>query len=419
MSLTSFILLLYFLVLARLTVQLVMPLEPMTCPNEIPISAKEWKNQNIDHYLSNYPGGQNISFAQFTSSIGVLNFQCGIGQQCLAGQFCNSGLKAIDWQILFAVQQWTMWINSMYQAAGFAVMMVQGALSSLIADLIDFREINHFFKKAHSLLIKDLAFFSAVFVGACFLFRPASMILLVVTIAVLDHAAKKAERGVSRHHRSNWNDVLYYLPIWERQLHSALTNYTDSTLMAPISTEQGIYGAIRGGDFLDLGWRSKHTVSDLQEGLRMVILTRGVVLILRSMNAFITRGSNPCKDRGPNGAWRKVGRLSYCGDDRVMMNIIIADGDKSLNKIHNGQLIATKYGLTTEFLTVSSWKCQQTYNQTYAYDPYNTQKPFPTDPNADCVANLPVCDCTTKEFKKSIKSGKTTVEACRSLGLPI
>lgn len=355
-----------------------------------------------------------MNFAQFTDSIGVLNFRCGLGQECLAGQLCQSGIKPIDWEILFAVQQWNFWMNGMYQASAFAISMVQEAISSLIVDLA-VKDTSY--REAISILI--FSFLGAAFAGLILTLYAGAVIAALATSLVATSIWMRAtDESLSEIIRYDWNEISYYFPIWESRLHSGLTNYTDSTLNSPISSQQGIYGAIKGGEFVDLDLRSKHSVSELQQGLKTVILTRAVVLILRSMNAFITRGKDKCTDRGLSGAWHKVDRISYCDENGVMMNIILADEDRSVNAIHNGRLISMKYGLTAEFLTVSSWTCQQNYNGTFSPDPY-AKLPFPSDPNAECVANLPVCDCTKPEFHKLKKSGKTTVEACRKLGLPI
>ncbi|EGG00199.1 uncharacterized protein MELLADRAFT_93788 [Melampsora larici-populina 98AG31] len=388
------------------------------CTNETRISTREWKNQDVDNYLLNYPGGQEMSFAQFTNSIGVLNFRCGLGQECLAGQLCQSGIKPIDWEILYAVQQWNFWMNSMYQASAFAISMVQEAISSLIVDLDLPRAVKDTsYREAISILI--FSFLGAAFAGLILTLYAGAVIAALATSLVATSIWMRAtDDSLSEIIRYDWNEISYYFPIWESRLHSGLTNYSDQTLNSPLSSQQGIFGAIKGGEFVDLELRSKHTVSELQQGLKTVILTRAVVLILRSMNAFITRGKDKCTDRGLGGAWHKVDRISYCDENGVMMNIILADENRSVNSIHNGRLISMKYGLTAEFLTVSSWTCQQTYNGTFAPDPYN-KLAFPSDPNAECVANLPVCDCTTPEFHKLKKSGKTTVEACRKLGLPI
>ena len=52
-----------------------------------------------------------------------------------------------------------------------------------------------------------------------------------------------------------------------------------------------------------------------------------------------------------------------------MMNIVLARGDKTKNKITNAKYISTKFGFTTEYIVTQSWKCQQKYQQ-FEYDPY-------------------------------------------------
>jgi hypothetical protein len=106
-----------------------------------------------------------------------------------------------------------------------------------------------------------------------------------------------------------------------------------------------------------------------------------------------------------------------------MMNVIYADGDKAGNKIYNGVTIPDKYGVTVEYMTTQSENCQQKFGG-FSHDPYvdqcvmiqfhllwlnkkkitqeslgklmtnyhlSCQRPLPSDINADCIFNLPVC----------------------------
>jgi hypothetical protein len=107
-----------------------------------------------------------------------------------------------------------------------------------------------------------------------------------------------------------------------------------------------------------------------------------------------------------------------------MMNIVLARGDKVEKTIYNAQSIGVKYSISTEYLTTSAWKCQTQHGM--YFDPYERSSvppllslflpsffppirppklillssgpifysALPTDPNADCLVNLPVCDCT-------------------------
>lgn len=51
------------------------------------------------------------------------------------------------------------------------------------------------------------------------------------------------------------------------------------------------------------------------------------------------------------------------------MDIVLARGHKTQQKIHNASFIAAKFGFTTEYIVNQSWTCQKTFNQ-FEYDPY-------------------------------------------------
>ncbi|EHS64750.1 uncharacterized protein PGTG_22502 [Puccinia graminis f. sp. tritici CRL 75-36-700-3] len=94
-----------------------------------------WAELGIDNYLLHYPGGQNLTLFDYTRSLNVLNFDCGVGRMCLAGQLCHP-VRGRDWVVLSAVQEWNFYINSMYDAIATAMGMVQGTSASMVADLL-------------------------------------------------------------------------------------------------------------------------------------------------------------------------------------------------------------------------------------------------------------------------------------------
>lgn len=204
---------------------------------------------------------------------------------------------------------------------------------------------------------------------------------------------------------------------WEMHMQSMITNTTQLVINSPISSVNGISGVVRNGTFL-FEAQLKST-SDLQIEYETVLQARSLVLVLRAMGAYVTRGSDPCHGTGTNGAWGGDDVLSYCGPDKVMMNIVLAKGDKTRNKIRNARYISTKFGFTTEYIVNQSWNCQKKY-QEFMHDPYR-DGPLPSDPNADCVMNLAVCDLTDQKIELA-RHGKKhhTTKACRTQGgLPI
>ncbi|WAR62293.1 hypothetical protein PtB15_14B388 [Puccinia triticina] len=160
------------------------------------------------------------------------------------------------------------------------------------------------------------------------------------------------------------------------------------------------------------------TTYDIERSLEEVVKRRIINAILIEKKAFVTVNSDGCNQGGPDGAFKpEDGWLSWCKDGK-MMNVIYADGDKSGNQIYNAGMIPTKYGITVEYMTTQSENCQQKFGG-YSHDPYK-DGPLPTDVNADCIFNLPVC---YPSFDKSIRKKrrkKGTVVACReNAALPI
>ena len=51
------------------------------------------------------------------------------------------------------------------------------------------------------------------------------------------------------------------------------------------------------------------------------------------------------------------------------MNIVQAEGSKTVKKFFGSSKLAAKYGFTPEFLTTAAWNCQKKYGK-YEYDPY-------------------------------------------------
>lgn len=58
-----------------------------------------------------------------------------------------------------------------------------------------------------------------------------------------------------------------------------------------------------------------------------------------------------------------------------MMNIVIAGEKDEEEPLHNAGMVAEKYGLSTEFLTATAWRCQQKYGVMIVFSPLG---PSPT-----------------------------------------
>lgn len=214
---------------------------------------------------------------------------------------------------------------------------------------------------------------------------------------------------------TRWIEFAWMLSQLQDRTQEKLNNYTNSVLQAGISTDQGMYGVLKSGIFLQR--TIEQSEFSIESTFESVIRLKLLAAILRAQSVFILRQSDPCTQSGPNGAFDGKNVLSYCGPDKVMMNIVRAKGTKTHRKIYNAPLIQSKYGFSVSFLTTAAWKCQTKYGG-YEHDPY-TNSPLPADINAECLFNLPVCDCNSTAVATERAKGVRTVKACLEAGVPI
>ncbi|KNZ53941.1 hypothetical protein VP01_3095g3 [Puccinia sorghi] len=213
-----------------------------------------------------------------------------------------------------------------------------------------------------------------------------------------------------------WTHYAWMLSLLQDRGQEAVANSTLRTLQKGISTEEGIYGALKNGTFLQP--QATPSLVPLERSLEQIIKVQLLAAILRSHNVYITRGSDPCNKAGLNGAFPGPDILSYCGKDGVMMNIVQAGKrDKTVMNFYGSQTITSKHQFDVGFLVQSAWECQTKYGQ-YNFNPYHNGT-VPTDVHADCLFNLPVCDCTQPGIVKARKKGVRTARACRRAGVPI
>lgn len=396
------------------------------------LSAQTWKSLKLDDYLTNYSGGQNLTLTQYADSKGAQNFKCGIEEDCTIGQICDP-VPAPDWYILLSVQEWNNCMNSVYKAVHFATSIVQGTLALMVSELTN-RNMSPaayaFDASAMAMLIASFAavmtlgvdlLFLAGYVGVLYTILSTFGIISVTSGALASNgftiSSLLSKAPEDKKSFIAWGDIGNVFSQWESGMHSKISNTTQTVINAPISSPQGISGVLKNGVFL-YDTQPK-TTADLQTEYATVIQARSLNLVLRSMGAYITRGGEKCDGKGPNGAREGDEYLSYCTPDKIMMNIVLAKGDKTENKIHNAKMIAAKFGFTTEYLVNQSWICQSKYKK-FEYDPYQ-DSPLPSDPNQECIINMPVCDLSDIRIDKARK-GKhhSTTKACRVQGgLPI
>ncbi|KAI9610775.1 hypothetical protein KEM48_004751 [Puccinia striiformis f. sp. tritici PST-130] len=364
---------------------------------DLPLNSDTWNALKIDDYLAHYPGGANMTLQDYAFSHQAQNFICGIGEGCHAGQLGNP-VAAPDWYVLYAAQEWNAVQNSIYTAIGFAVSMVQATAGSMVTDLFGAKSHSIFFRLQDLfVLLSGLAFTVALLsivvpamapfiVGSVVAGAIAAGTSTVFTGINLYQSWDRTPDGFTR-----WSSYVYYLSEWQSKVQDKLANITSTTIQSG--------------------------TTNVQKQIEQTLTVRILVDILRTQGGYVTFKSDPCDGKGPNGAWHGDDVLSYCKDG-TMMNIVKAKGKKTDNKWFNAGVIANKYNITTEYLVTQSYNCFQKY-KTHNFDPYRNGT-LPTDVNAECLANLPVCDCTDPAIKKARRKGHTTTRACRDQGkLPI
>ncbi|KAH9451676.1 hypothetical protein MJO29_013631 [Puccinia striiformis f. sp. tritici] len=396
------------------------------CDVESP-TPEVWKARNISGFLSSYPNGNNLTLAQFAEQHGVYNFKCGIGDTCDAGQIC-APIPGPVWHVLYAVQQWHHIQESLNRALAFAANTLIVTGSQISTDLFppDKEKSDHLYKVSFilALVVAIIATISA----AAFLWVPGvNNILIMGAIGAVGAAvatgqavttiqAQQAFDSMKSDAFSRWAGYTEAITKWQEGMQKQLFDDTKRALGLGINDPAGLGGVLANGALFTNTLQK--TTYDIEKTLEDVVKRRLINGILREKKAFVTVNSDECKQGGPNGAFKSEdGWLSWCKDGK-MMNIIYADGNKSGNKLYNGGMIPAKYGITVEYMTTQSENCQIKYGG-YGHDPYGDGK-LPTDINADCIFNLPVCWPSADKSIRKKRRKHGTVVACRdNAALPI
>ncbi|KAG0140065.1 hypothetical protein CROQUDRAFT_692781 [Cronartium quercuum f. sp. fusiforme G11] len=391
----------------------------------LPFNKHTWNALNLDHYLSNYPNGKNLTVHEYAIGLNANNFKCGISEWCNAGQMCYP-VTGQDWYILFAVQEWNERVNSFHSAVGYTMSLVRASLVKVISSLFPQPNNLHLFsQKTHF----ELGALIAGLIGSLFTILPfligmpsaiftwfagLSFIPSTIVIGATVSTRYKATGPVDAF--SDWSEISYQVSQYQDILQNAITNRTQLILNSGISTKEGLSGTLSGGEYLDVNLFM--SPEKIENKLQNVTLAMSLGQVLKSMNAFVTIGSDPCNGPGPNGA--KVGEdvLSYCNSNGTMFNVIRASKGKhphSINHIPNAIKLSNQFGFTTEYLTQMSIECAGSGGITTSS--FNSTTP-PADANVKCVISLPVCDCRLDIIKHN-KKKLGTVGACIEAGVKI
>ncbi|KAI7962154.1 hypothetical protein MJO28_000248 [Puccinia striiformis f. sp. tritici] len=404
-----------------------------------PLEPSLWAELGMNSYLSTYTNGTTLNLEQYASQVGAPDFECGIGKICSPGQLCEH-VYGRDWYALVAAQNWNNFVNVLFQASGDATDLSEVALGTgadiVPTMLVDLekdptrtpRHITAYLSLASNWIS---AFPSSLFkcygpiAGTIWSWGQLSWLGLVMSLYQLGafgwvETLMIYGNGEDRFTRSS--SISWCLGEAQHAVQGIISNITQDVIQAGISTNKGLASLNQDGIFLsEIPVIDRETV---QKEYETMIKLKTLVKVWREQNVFIIRGADPCTQGGENGAFDDPNRLSYCGDDSIMMSVVRGDknGDGFDPTIFRAPLVEEKYGFTTEYLTTSSWDCQRKYG-TFEFDPHvcrNKTNVHDLEMKDECSVNLPVCDCTTIDVRAALQKGMTITKACREInGLPI
>ncbi|CAH7686048.1 hypothetical protein BY996DRAFT_4579052 [Phakopsora pachyrhizi] len=393
----------------------------------LPLTQETWNFLNMTDYLAEYPGGHNLSVKEYAAKLEVKNFKCGISQWCNAGQMCYPA-KDLNWYALFAIQEWNERMNVFYMAIGYAITLIRSSLLSLISSL--FPQPNNlklFSQKVHFAMGGSIA----GLIATTLLMIPPWLGLPSVTISwlagitmIIAGGATFTSAFANFHDApvdafSAWSEIVYQITACQEKFQEKIQNETQTVLNSGISSPGGIGSIIRDGTFLDI--KKFVSAEQIEANLRKETMRRSLSVMLKSMNAFVTVGSDPCTGRGKNGAWVGNDVLSYCSPNGTMFNVLTTSpkSHHSHQDIPNAKVLEPQFGITAEYITQNSFECHQNRTKITEAPPFNaTQTSTMEVENMSCVIDLPVCDCRSLKFQQR-KKKVGTVRACREAGVPI
>lgn len=217
---------------------------------------------------------------------------------------------------------------------------------------------------------------------------------------------RSAPQSIPRDHFGTWTTINTYLSSFRDHLRAVIAVSSQIGISSPISSDEGIWGILKSGKFMT----PNPAKALLQDQTRETVKLSALAQVLKSMNVFVTIGSDKCDGSGPGGAWSGDGYLSYCSPEGLMMNLVRGQGKKTVNKIFNAHLIEAKYGYSVEFLAQSAWACQ---DRNLKIDGRPSPQGLKPDSKIGCTFDLPVCDTRLEEVAHLRRAGETTVVACR------
>ncbi|KNZ53666.1 hypothetical protein VP01_316g6 [Puccinia sorghi] len=408
-----------------------------TC-KALPLTRDTWKTLNLDQYLQTYPGGDHLTVAQYAASKGAPNFDCGVGNKCDANQLCFP-VPAPDWYVLFAIQQWNVQVNNIVRALSYGVNFVQATISIILSALFpatDPRQIQMFklnfgvnaafMMVSNTIFLDILTFFNSPQFGWNLFFN------------VLNNVINAASYGAAA-----------FLPVPKEEKHEAFSEKTHEVLFqkmidgiseeaqkflnSPISSPNGIMTVLKNGTYSAPA--EQKFLPLIETALKNVTTALFLTRILRSMVRCF-RHDRECKvsatTKGPTARWKVM--INFPTATLPERESWLGEGHKHKEdtSFPNAFTIENRLGFSTQFLTNASLSCQQKYG---GYEPFpwhirllnfsslslaiGISSTIPSDPTADCVVNLPVCDFRNRDDLHHTLKERGVVAACRQAGLPI
>lgn len=386
----------------------------------LPISKQTWAQLNIDYILI----VEDSTIDEYARKNKGGNFICGIGETCNAGQLSHP-IQSPAWQLLYAAQEYNRFMNAMVDSVKYTLSMLQSTSAAMTNDLFENITDSRFvldLKWVFTDLYRGITYGAVAALIMAWVGISAAIPFVIFGTAFGAGLAAWIQGTPKTVTYQSWTQLSFYIAESEDRIISSITNSFAKSLASPINSDLGLGHVLKGGTFFQ-PTTNNGIMETMEKNTMKMFQARVLSRMLRQNNAFVTIGESDCKGPGPGGAWGGNDVISYCDPKaKLMYNVIRAHKKKSKNTIHGASAIINKYGFSAEYITKTSWACQQKYGR-FEHDVYspNNLENFPTDLNDDCAINLPVCDTRLPDVREQLKDKhKSTVVACRKgAGLPI
>lgn len=402
--------------------------DPRDC-QKLPITPDTWKQLGIDDMLRYLPDGQNMTISKYASLHGAGNFVCAIDENCNAGQLCHP-VKAPAWQVLYAVQEYTNFMNAMVHSIDYSMAQLQAVSASMATDLAADISDSRFVVNLEWIftdLYRGIAYgATTLFVVTLLARSPLTSLVLITDILFLTAIGVGIAAWIQGPPKTAsfvpWTNLSFYLSQAQEELSKRITDASEEIFTAGITAENGLAKILENGYFFRPP-SPAGLMETMEKSILHIVQARLLARLLRGQNAYVTISQSDCTDKGPGGARPGNDVLSYCDPkEKLLFNVVRAHKKKTINTIIGAAAITTKYGFSTEFIVRNSWQCQTKYGN-FEHDPFaDVHKVSAKDfMNDDCLLNLPVCDMRLDDIRNlKYSKHKTTTYACRKGGgLPI